>query len=116
MADYTRTPIHSRFMHVEWTTTTADGTGDSVTLPGQADRSVQFTGSFNGASITMQGSNVISPGVNDWFTLTDLVGDPITLTAVGGRAISENTLHVRPVLTGGTAASVVVSLLNRSTP
>lgn len=116
MTSYTNTPIQSKFTLITWADMTTDDQGDAISLPGKSDRSVQFTGSFNGGSVTFQGSNVEAPSVDsDWFPLTDPVGDPITLTSAGGRAVSENALHYRPVVTGGTSPSITCRFFSKST-
>lgn len=92
---------------------TADGVGEPATAPGGADASVHVFGAFNGASVTIEGSNELVP--TDWQPLSDHIGDLLTFTSTGLRAIAENTLHVRPVLTGGASSDVTVLILRRKT-
>jgi len=73
-------------------------TGEPVQFGGAPDRSVHVFGNFSGvASIIIQGSN---DGLN-WFTLTNPLGGDLIFTADGGKAITELTRHVRPVVSGG---------------
>lgn len=86
--------------------------------PRSADRSAQMFGAvgaagFNGATITMQGSN---DGTN-WFTLTDPLGNAIALTASGAKQITEISRYIRPSIsaaTTGTTPGVLVSLVARN--
>lgn len=86
--------------------------------PREADRSVQMFGAvgaagFNGATITMQGSN---DGTN-WFTLTDPLGNAIALTASGGKQITEISRYIRPSISGattGTTPGVLVTICARN--
>ena len=77
-------------------------------LPAGVDKSVQFQGTFNGATLAIMGSN---DGVN-FVTLNDTFGVPITGVATAQiRQINEETKYIVPVLTGGggqTALNVIV--------
>ena len=72
-----------------------------------ADRSAQVTG-IAGHSVSIQGSN---DGAN-WAVLTDPIGNPLTFSSDGIRAITECTRYMRPIAAGG-AGNVVVSLFGR---
>lgn len=111
-------PTHGNTFHVIWETMTeTDNEGHPVSIPGASDRSVQVMGTVGAATVLIEGSNVISPTVDgDWFTLHDENGDLLSFTVVDiGHAISENTLHLRPRLTGGSGTDVDVLMLFRST-
>lgn len=89
-----------------WTPlTTTDDIGIPIDMPGSADRTIQFTGTFGaGGTIVLQGSNFLvpTPGTDaDWFTLTDPQGNAISKTAAGGEAVLELTRWVRPKVTAG---------------
>lgn len=104
-ANYGRAVKHS------WTLTDADGTGETLNSPGNPDRCIQVAGTFNGGSVTLQGSN---DGAN-WATLHDATGADLVLTAAAIRSVMEGPLFIRPVLSGATAgASVAVSMSSRS--
>lgn len=91
-----------------------DRNGDPETLVQAADRSVQVTGTFGGATVVIEGSNVPNPTTNDWFTLTDPLGSNVSFTGAGGMQIIENTVAVRPRVSGGTGTNVNVYLISRS--
>ncbi len=74
-----------------------------------ADRTVQITGSLNGGSVAIQGSN----DGNNWFTLDDPQGVDLTFSALGGKAIAEIPAFVRPLLSGGAAPVVTASFTMR---
>lgn len=93
-----------------WASMGAADTGASVALGGGYDRSVQIAGTFDGATVTLQGSN---DGSN-WATLTDPQGNGIAVTAATIEAVTELTRYVRAITTGGGASSsLTVSLLIR---
>ncbi len=117
MAGATRIPKEGgTFLHT-WQLLTADATGDAISIPGAADRTIQFVGAnWGGATVILEGS---LDGIN-WFSLTDGQGNAISFITnannVGGEFVAENTLHLRPRLSvGGTLADVTVLLLSRST-
>jgi hypothetical protein len=94
-----------------WSLTTADPTGDAVSSAEWADRTWQYSGTWGGATLTLQGSNDKS----NWFTLDNAAGGTaLTATANGGAASVELPLWVRPNLTTpGTGATVTVTALFR---
>lgn len=69
------------------------------------DRSVQVTGTFDGA-VTIQGSN---DGVN-FATLTDHTGVLLSFTSAGVRFIAEAVLYIKPVVAAGSTAANEVNL------
>ena len=69
--------------------------GESIELPDHADKSVQVVGTFNTATIALQGSN---DGTN-WESLSDPQGNAIEMTTTGLKQILENTRFVRPLVT-----------------
>ena len=97
-----------------WDLTTADPTGDAISIPGASDRTVQFVETnWGGATAVLEGS---LDGGTTFFTLTDGPGNDISFTVDGGEMVAENVLLLRPPLfVGGTAAVVKVLLLSRST-
>ena len=113
-----RTPTPGNTFYVIWETLTENNeVGHPISIPGASDRSVHVLGTVGGATVLIEGSNVISPSADsDWFTLHDENGDLLSFTIVDdGHAISENTLHLRPRLTGGSGTDVDVIMLFRST-
>ena len=87
-------------------------TGVSVSLPGNADKTIQVTGTFgSGGSATLQGSN---DNIN-FFALTDPTGTAIAITSAGIKAVTEAVAYIRPAITAGdgtTALTVVVFCRN----
>jgi hypothetical protein len=111
MAAVTRTEHAGNSYMASWTLTTADHTGDSYEHPGAADRTVQASGTFGGATVAIEGSN----NGSTWSPLTDPGGTAITFTSAGIEAIAENPLYVRARLSvTGIGATIVVNMLNRS--
>lgn len=100
--------IHAGVYRSVWTDLANGQTGDSSSLSGFADKTVQVSGTFGvGGSVTIQGSN---DGAN-WNTLTDPLGNDLIFTAAEIAVIAQNPLHVRPIVTAGdgtTAIDVVV--------
>ena len=70
---------------------------------------VQFTGTFGGAQVTLEGSN---DGTN-YVTLKDLTGSNIQATSAGLVEFTTSALHIRPKVTGGTGDSVNVTVVMR---
>lgn len=92
-----------------WATMGGADVGDAIGFPQNADKSVQIDGTFGSATVVIQGSN---DGTN-WFTLTDPQGNAISKTSAALEQIEENTLYVRPSISGGTGSSINVRLLAR---
>lgn len=88
-----------------------DDEGAWLEVPGAADKTVQFGGTWGGATIVWQGS--MDKVTN--FTLTDADGNAISVTADAMRLVRENTRYVRPVSSGGTGTDVDVRLLAKRT-
>lgn len=74
-----------------------------------ADRSVQVTGSFGGASVVIEGSNDSAT----YGTLTDPQGNDLLVIAAKVEMVTEVTRLIRPRVQGGTGVAVTVSLLAR---
>lgn len=89
---------------ITWTGLGDADTGSAVRLASASDRSVSISGTFAGATVTVQGSN---DGSN-WFTLTDPQGNPISRTSAGLEQIAEVTKFTRVVTSGGLGTSVNV--------
>lgn len=93
---------------VTWTMDTGD-TATAVSYAEFADRSVQVEGNDGGGTVTIEGSN---DGAN-YHTLTDAQGNALSLTAPALEQVTESTVWIKPVLTGGAAGSIVVTLFLR---
>lgn len=90
--------------------TSANLTGAPKQLFGSADRSVQISGTFNGATVAIHGSN---DGVN-YVALRDNYGDAIAVTSAGIISVGDLSLYVKPVISGaGGSTSLTITLLTR---
>mgnify|MGYP001798680175 CR=1 FL=1 len=79
--------------------TSGDPTGEPY-LPSEQRASVatvQFSGTFDGATATLQGSN---DGTN-WITLRDTAQLDVSVTEADYAEISTAFLYIRPLTTGG---------------
>lgn len=77
------------------TLTTTNDVGSAAEMVAYSDRSVQVVGTFDGATIQLQGSN---DGSN-WKVLTDPQGNILAFTTTGIEAIAELTRYIRPQIT-----------------
>ena len=96
-----------------WALVSADATGDVVEVPGAADKCVQFSGTWGGATAVLQGSN----DNGTWFSLHNASdGSALSFTADGLAQVIENPRYIRPKLTvAGAGATVTATLLSRTT-
>ncbi len=77
-----------------------------------ADKTVQLVGTFNNATIVIEGSN---DGVT-YVTLTDPQGNALSFSADAIEVILENPLYIRPSSSGGSgSADVDVIIVGRAT-
>ncbi len=84
--------------------------GTPFACPTYPIKSVQAVGTWGGATLTMQGSNMIETPT--YFTLVDIFEDNIAFTENDGAQIVQNTYWVRPNLSGGnTTTDIDVYLL-----
>jgi len=87
---------------VQWTGLLQGDTGAPVQLVKYADRSVQVTGTFGaGGSVLIEGSNTSV----DFATLNRLQGTPLSISSAGISQILENTVQLRPNVSGGDATT-----------
>lgn len=92
----------------QWTLATGDD-GAPIEAVEFADRSVQVSGTFGGASVVVEGSN----DSTNYGTLTDPQGNDLSIVSAKVEMITEVTRLIRPRVSGGTGVSVTVSLLAR---
>lgn len=95
-----------------WTSIGDSDTCSPVLMSGAADRSVAITGTFNSATVVLQGSH----DATNYFTLTDPQGNAISKTAAGLEQIEELTRYIRPSSSGGTASVTTVNVLLKGQP
>lgn len=94
----------------------ADDSTSPLSLPHYSDKSVQVTGVFNGATVTLQGSNDVDPATVLWDTLhsPDMVA--LTFAASGMKQILENPLQIRALVSaGGGSTALNVRLITSTT-
>lgn len=80
-----------------WAGMSANDDGEPVRLAVYSDRSIQVSGVFGGASVTIGGSN----DGETYHALTDTQGDPLTLTAGALKQIIELPVFIKPRVFGG---------------
>lgn len=90
-----------------WTPMATGDTGAPLTNTSFSDRSVQVTGTFNAATVSIEGSN---DGTN-YTVLTDTAGVALTFTATGIKQVLQVTRYIRPSVAAGTATALTVTLL-----
>lgn len=96
---------------VNWTGISTGDTINSYAIPDEfgAIGCVQITGTFGGATITLEVSN----DGTTWFNLTDLQGAGISATANKFADFTTAAIYIRPAITGGSSDSVNVRLAFR---
>jgi len=95
-----------------WTPLAAAGDiGQALQRTDLADRSVQVTGTFAGATIVLEGSN---DGTN-YFTLSNPAGVAVSFAAAGLMQVNLPTAWVRPRVTVGAGAALAVTMTARRT-
>jgi hypothetical protein len=95
-----------------WTPLAAAGdVGQPLQRTDLADRSVQVTGTFAGATIVLEGSNDGAA----YFTLSNPAGAALSFTAAGLMQVNQPTAWVRPRITLGSGASLTVTMTARRT-
>lgn len=104
----TSVPTYRNYV-VSWKNLAGTDSGTPVSIGEYYDRSVQISGTFGGATVTIEGSN---DGVS-YFPLTDPQGNAISKTTGGIEQIMELTRFVRPVVTGGTGSNINVFMYVR---
>lgn len=84
-------------LRVSWNSVPQNEVGQQLPLAQYSDRSVQVSGTFGGATVTIEGSN---DGTN-WFTLADPQGNNLSFVTARLEAILELVFWIRPKVTGG---------------
>ena len=89
---------------VNWTGISTGDTINSYAIPDEfgAIGCVQITGTFGGATITLQVSN----DGTTWFNLTDLQGAGISATANKFADFTTAAIYIRPAITAGSSDRV----------
>lgn len=97
-----------------WAALATGDTGTPISGPGFADVSVQFGGTFGGATVTFEGSN---DGTN-YATLVDPFNVALSFAAAAGPIqVMPICLFIRPKITGGAGAAInIVAIMRNSSP
>lgn len=96
-------------LNAKWTVNAGDD-GAPITSVGPKT-SVQVVGALSGSTVAIQGSN---DGTN-WITLNDEAtpASACSFTSAGFKGVLQFAKYIKPVVTGGTATGLVVSLINK---
>lgn len=100
----------ARVHGISWTMAHADTVGDPVELTAWQDRTVHLFGTWDSATIVIQGSNEATP--TNWVTLRDPGGTSLSFTSDGMKAILELPRWIRPSKSGGAANDAVTVIIN----
>lgn len=104
----TSTPLPSIGRKLEWSGLASTDTGQPADLSRNEGLvgSVQFTGTFGGGTVVLEGTN---DGTN-YFTLKDAAGSDISATAAAGFDFSVACLSIRPRAASTTSIACTVIL------
>jgi hypothetical protein len=87
--------------------TAADTDCEQLIAPSFADRSIEVTGTFDGATVEIRGGITVPD-----FVLKDPQGNPMSFTAAGFKAIAECSWYLKPViLNAGPATNLNIALV-----
>lgn len=93
-----------------WPALANGDSGDVVQFSGSGDKSIQVNGTFGaGGTIVIEGS---LDGTN-YYTLTDALGNALSLTAAGLKSVGQHTVYIRPRVSAGdvnTALTVTLGI------
>jgi hypothetical protein len=85
----------------------ADEDTDPVRVSGLSDKTLTVDGTFDGSTVTIQGSM----DSTNWHTMTGADGDPATFTSEGMLLLIENPRFIRVSVNAGTGgADLTVSI------
>lgn len=107
----TKTEAEGGCFVISWVGITSADTCTPARFAGAPDRTVQIDGTFDGATIALQGT--LDADAMAYATLTDPQGNAISATSTRLEAVTENVRFVKPTVTsaGGGSTSVNVYLL-----
>jgi hypothetical protein len=100
--------IHDDCHVIRWSGLLNGDTGDRVEMPGSADRSVQFDGTFGaGGTLRWEGSN----DGTTYYPLVDPQGNVLDVTVAKIEQILEITRFMRPRVTAGDGTTNLAATL-----
>lgn len=93
-----------------WTNLATGDTGSPVSTHGKK-MTVQVTGTFAGATVTIEGSN---DGTN-FVSLNDeaVIANPCSFTSAGLKGVLQMPKYIRPNVTAGAGTGLIVTLFNK---
>ena len=94
----------------EWVMEEGD-TAIAVEVPNKSDKTVQVSGTFGSATITVQGS--VDPSGAVFNDLRDPQGNTISITSADIVTVLENVAFIQPIITGGSSSSVTIRIYMR---
>lgn len=92
----------SWLQRIKWLGLDGDDYGEAVRISNWQDRSVQVLGTWDAATLVIQGSN---DGGTTWETLHDTAGNNLTFSSNGLKQILELVDLIRPSVSGGGATT-----------
>lgn len=104
------TPDQGNVVVFQWSGLLIGDSGEARGRPEWADKSVQVSGTFGGATLIIEGTN---DGVT-YHTLNDPFSNATSFTSAGLKAVVESPMGIRPRVTGGDGTtSITVTLAAR---
>lgn len=95
-------------MLITWPNMAQNDTGNAVALPRHTDMTIQVFGTFNAASVGIEGSN----NGSNFSPLTDPQGNNIAITSAAIEQILQNTVNYQiPDIGGGASTDITVVML-----
>jgi hypothetical protein len=103
----------------QWSAIGDADTCQGVQCSGFPDQTVEVSGTFGGATVTLLGSNSSTDGTaatGTWYTLTDPLGtgNAMAFTSNGMKTLLQNPLWIRPSTAGGSGSSLNVYLVSKA--
>lgn len=96
-------------------TFTSNETGLPFGVPSASDRSVEVVGTFNSATVILEGTNTgdneTAAAAATWTTLTDQAATALSFTTNGLRVILQPTRWIRARVSSGSVTSVTVTVI-----
>lgn len=108
--------VNKKQREYKWAGLLNTDTGDWLEIGNHSDKCFQVTGTFGGATVTIQGSNdplvITTPLSAAAATLTDPLGNNATSAAsTTMKQILENPRYIRPSVSGGDGTTVLSVIL-----
>ena len=92
-----------------WETLTENDTALPLIVPHRADMSVHVLGTFNGGTVVIEGSNIVT--TPSYITLVDQSDNALSFTAAGLEAIAANVWQIRPRISAGATMDIDIYIV-----